>query len=135
MIQHEQAEQTALFVWAKGMEWKFPDLVLLHAIPNGGARPFHINDKGQRYSRAAQQLKASGVKPGVCDFFLPSSHGHYHGFYGEMKWGKNTVSDDQKAFIKAVVANGYYASPFWHWEHARDELTRYLKLPVLRLQP
>ena len=37
-IPTEAQEQTALFQWAKMQSGKYPELALLHAIPNGGSR-------------------------------------------------------------------------------------------------
>ena len=53
----ESQEQKALFQWAGLAEQKYPELKLLHHIPNGGIRDI----------RTAANLKKEGVKRGVPD--------------------------------------------------------------------
>ncbi len=55
----ESVEQINLFRWAVLHERAYPELILLHHIPNGGLRN----------KTTAKRLKAEGVKPGVPDIF------------------------------------------------------------------
>ena len=89
----EAQEQATLFEWAHRMEGRFPELALLHAIPNGGSRnPLE-----------AVHLKQQGVKPGIPDIFLPVASGPYHGLYIEMKRRKGgRVSVEQKKMLLAL---------------------------------
>ena len=57
----ENQEQAALFEWAEAASGKYPELRLLHAIPNGGLRD----------GRTAAVLQRTGVKSGVPDIHLP----------------------------------------------------------------
>ena len=117
-IPTEAQEQTALFQWAKLMEKKWPELQLLHAIPNGGSRnPIE-----------ARHLKEQGVKPGIPDVFLPVARGGYHGLYIEMKRRKGgRVSVEQKKMILALRDQGFRAEVCEGWEKARDVITEYMK--------
>lgn len=71
--------------------------MLLFAIPNGGSRN----------PMEAARLKAEGVTSGVSDLFLSVPRNGYHGLYIEMKFGKNTMSENQNKFRKAVTEQGY----------------------------
>ena len=114
---HEHVEQVQLFRWAAWQSGKYPELNLMHAIPNGG----------QRNSKTAADLKAEGVKAGVCDIFLPVSRCGKHGLYIEMKRIKGgRLSLKQKEFIAEVKAQGYAAVVCYGFEQARDVLLSYL---------
>ncbi len=65
----ESAQQVALFCWASKPQTReqYPGLRWLHHIPNGGAR----GDSARSAAIVGARLKAEGVKPGVCDLFLP----------------------------------------------------------------
>ena len=65
----EHAEQVALFKWAEFAAARWPELTLMHAIPNGG----------HRNKITAARLKAEGVRAGVPDICLPVARGGWHG--------------------------------------------------------
>lgn len=46
------------------------------------------------------------MKNGVSDVCLPLARGIYHGFYIEMKYGKNKLTDEQFLFLKGVKSKG-----------------------------
>ena len=116
-IPTEHQEQCALFEWAAWMESRWPELRLLHAIPNGGKRDI----------RTAAMLKAEGVKPGVPDICLPVPRGDCHGLYIELKRRKGgTVSKEQQAWIAALMEQKYCCAVCHGWEAARDEILRYM---------
>lgn len=116
-IPTEAQEQTTLFQWAGMMAGKWPEMRLLHAIPNGGSRnPIE-----------ARHLKEQGVKSGIPDLFLPCARGGWHGLYIEMKRRKGgRVSDEQREMIKALTAQGYRAEVCKGWEDAARIITEYL---------
>jgi hypothetical protein len=68
-----------------------------HSIPNGENRD----------TVTAARLKATGVKSGVADTFLPEPCGAYHGLYVELKTPTGRLSENQKEFIAAMRARGY----------------------------
>ena len=75
----------------------FPEVQLLHAIPNGGFRGM----------KAGRDLKAEGVLPGIPDLFLPVARDGYHGLYIELKNAKGRVKDDQWEIMQQLYAGGY----------------------------
>jgi len=100
MIPTESEEQKALFQWAKLSEGRYPELKLMHHIPNGG----------HRNKVVAVKLAAEGVKRGVPDICLPVARNEYHGLYIELKRTKGgSVSAEQKAWIATLKEQGYLA--------------------------
>ena len=113
----EEQEQAAVFEWVSLMQKQFPELALLHHIPNGG----------DRHPAVAAKLKAQGVKAGVPDLCLPVARGGFHGLYIELKRRKGgRVSDDQQAWIGELSAQGYRAEVCHGAEEACDLLYQYL---------
>lgn len=113
----EEQEQEALFDWADRMLHKYPTLGWMHSIPNGG----------KRSKATAARLKATGVKKGVSDVFLPCAVGGYHGLYVEMKRRRNAViSREQRAFAGDMSRQGYLVKFCYGWEDARVEIEAYL---------
>ena len=119
----EDGHQAALFCWAvlDGIK-SYPDLKWLFAIPNGGVR-----DK-----ITANKLKATGVKAGVPDIFLPIRRNHFAGLFIELKRpatsGKKQgrLSNEQKEWREALLSQGYGVYVAYGWEDARDTLLAYL---------
>ena len=113
----EAQEQTAVFNWAAVMVRRWPELRLLHHIPNGGSRN----------AREARNLKAQGVKPGIQDICLPVARRGYHGLYIEMKRRKGgRISEDQGTVLGLLREQGYCA---WVCKGANDAIeliTEYL---------
>ena len=112
----ESQEQCALIEWAEIQSRTYPELQLLHHIPNGGKRNI----------ATAARLKKEGVKAGVPDLCLPVPRGGWHGLYIEMKAPKGTVSERQKWWIEALRKQGYCAVVRYGWEAAKDTIIRYL---------
>ena len=112
----EHDEQAALFEWAAVRQGVYPELELMHAIPNGGKR-----DKA-----VAGKLRAEGVKAGVPDVCLPVPSGPYHGLYIEMKYGDNQPTPEQRRFIMALRGQGYQVVIANGWEIASGEILNYL---------
>ena len=113
----EAQEQTAVFNWAAVMARKWPELRLLHHIPNGGSRN----------AREAHNLRMQGVKAGIPDIFLPVARGGWHGLYIEMKRRKGgRLSDEQAAMLEALREQGYCAWVCKGANDAIDLITEYL---------
>ena len=118
IIPTEHQEQAALFEWAAFQECVWPELRLLHAIPNGGKR-----DKV-----TAARLKAEGVKPGVPDVCLPVPRGDKHGLYIEMKRRRGgSVSADQLKWLENLMRQGYECHVCRGCEEARITIMEYLR--------
>ena len=116
--QYEEAEQIAVFTWARYQECVHPELKWLFHVPNGGAR--------DRVTGA--KLKAAGVKPGVPDICLPVARGGYHGLYIELKYGKNTTSESQKEWLTHLEAAGYKAQVCYGRDEAVQAIKDYLEV-------
>ena len=116
MRQDEHQEQVTLFAWARLVESRYPELALLFAVPNGGARNVVTG----------QRLKQEGVKRGVPDVWLPVARGGYHGLVIELKAGRGQPSAEQKAWLKALAAQGWLARVCVGCESARELLVQYL---------
>ncbi len=120
----ESREQITLFEWAILQECKYPELELLHHIPNGG----------KRAKTTAIRLKMEGVKPGVPDVMLPVPRGIYHGLYIELKAGKNKTTEKQDKWLSNLKQQGYYTAVCYGWESASEVLLKYLSLPRVNFE-
>jgi hypothetical protein len=134
-IGSEDAEQQALIMWVNMASFAgidaandeksyyskptinkpIKELSLLFAIPNGGLRN-HVT---------ANRLKATGVKKGVPDLFLPLARS-YHGLFIEMKKKGGIVSKEQKEWQKELTKQNYRAIICRGWVEARNETIKYL---------
>lgn len=124
----EHDEQCVFFDWVLRASGAYPDLCLLHAIPNGEARPWKVSRKGKRYSPAAQRLVMEGVRRGVPDIHLPVSRGPYIGLWIEMKFGKNTLTDDQAWWLEELKKQRHYTAVCHSAEEAIAVTINYLTL-------
>ncbi len=127
----------------QGYDPSVPEIGWLHAIPNGGLR-----DK-----KTAGQMKAEGVKRGICDIFLPlpfpgpvnGRPGYvYAGLYVEMKRAATmkagvrkaqiidraagTTSEEQNDFVAYARRVGYAVSVCFDWQSAAKEIQRYIEM-------
>jgi hypothetical protein len=98
-------------------ERKWPELKLLHAIPNGGYR--HV--------ATAVALKKEGVKRGVPDLDLPVARGGYHGLRIEMKVGKNRPTKEQRWWLKELTRHGYLCCVCYSAAEAWRCISEYLQ--------
>ena len=113
----EHFEQVALFQWCEWNRQKYPDLDLLFAIPNGGARN----------KSTAGMLKAEGVKAGVPDMLLPVPARGMCGLFIEMKVLPNRPSKEQEKWIEALRNKGYRVAVCYSWLEAVEQIRQYLK--------
>lgn len=115
----EEVEQIQLFRWTENWASTTPELLLLHAIPNGGLRS----------KSEAARMKAAGVKAGVPDLFLPVAKNGCHGLYIELKRQKGgRVSPDQVAWMETLQKQGYCCALARGWEMAAEVICDYLGL-------
>ncbi len=112
----EHRIQAGLFKWAKLASARHPELALLFAIPNGGARD----------PITGAMLKAEGVKRGVPDLCLPAAAGPFHGLFLEMKTASGRLSPEQQQWQQQLRAQGYACATAHGLEQAIDTLTSYL---------
>lgn len=116
MKHQESQEQQNLFEWSKLSQSKYPELSLLHAIPNAGKRNIV---QGAR-------MKREGMLAGVSDVMLPVARNGFHGLYIELKAGKGKASDSQKWWIAETTKQGYYSTVCFGWIEAKGVLEGYL---------
>ena len=113
----EEQEQAAIFEWVRIMQNQYPELSLLHHIPNGGYRA----------PATAAKLKAQGVKAGVPDLCLPVARGGWHGLYIELKRRQGgKLSPNQTDWLAELEYQGYRAVVAHGAEAACDIILRYL---------
>lgn len=110
----EAQEQATVIEWALYNQNRYPELKLLHHIPNGGRRD----------ARTGAMMKRQGVKAGVPDLHLPVSRGKYHSLYIEMKTDKGRPTETQKEWLDALNAEGNMAVIC----HSADEAIAVIKL-------
>lgn len=115
----EAQHQTNVFNWALLHMDQWPELALLHHIPNGGSRD----------AIEGRHLKQQGTKAGVPDMHLPVARGPYHSLYIELKTEKGRASEVQKWWIEHLNAQGNFAQVCHGWESAVRVLEWYLSLP------
>ena len=113
----EATEQAAIIEWAAYNQGIYPELKLLHHIPNGGRRD----------ARTGAMMKRQGVKAGVPDLHLPVSRGKYHSLYIEMKTDKGRPTETQKEWLDALNAEGNMAVICHSAEEAIAVIKLYLK--------
>lgn len=114
----EHDEQCALFAWADMAQGEHPELAMLFAIPNGGAR----------HPAVAAQLKAEGVKAGVPDIMLAVARGRWHGLFVELKRAdrSNHATSAQRAWIEMLRRYGYSAVVVYGAAQAQQAIIAYL---------
>ncbi len=114
----EAQHQALLIKWTQlpSIREQYPELKLLHHIPNGGKRD----------SIEAKHLKIQGVKSGVPDLCLPVARKNYHGLYIELKTETGRPSDNQKWWIEQLNGQRYKAVICHGWEEAKQCLINYL---------
>lgn len=130
----EDEEQALLFSLAASNEWRYPELRLLFAIPNGGFR----------HKATAARMKKTGTVSGVPDVCLPVARtfiedtdpdsGGYmngvtkHALYLELKRTKGgRVSTDQTQWLKDLREAGNAAVVCRGGQAAFEALVNYLE--------
>ena len=113
----ERDEQELLFEWAEYAACKYPEVALLHHIPNGG----------RRNAREAHNLRLQGVRAGVPDICLPVPRGGYGALYIELKRKRGgRVSEQQRVWIDALNRAGNKAVVCCGFDEAKKAIEDYL---------
>lgn len=118
----EDAEQAAVFAWIREQinegRQGYEDLEWAFAIPNGGSR----GSTKDHAMAVGARLKATGVKAGVSDIFLPIPAHNLCGLFIEMKKDKlnggGSVSPKQQEFGTWVQTKGYGFCVCYGWVEA-----------------
>lgn len=93
----EHNHQVAVFQWAWMARQKYPELSMLVAIPNGGARDI----------RTGASMKREGVKRGFPDMMLCVSRNGYHGLFIELKASGGKLKPEQLEWHARLRNQGY----------------------------
>lgn len=117
----EDDEQALVIQWARMHEFKYPALRYLFHVPNGGKRD----------AREAARLQAQGVIAGVADLVLPYPSREYHGLFIELKAEGGKLSENQRAFLQAMVSRGYCAQVAVGSKAAIELIEWYLQIPKI----
>lgn len=118
MRDEEHRLQVGLFAWAEWARLDWPELGLLFAVPNGGARDVVTG----------KRLKDEGVRRGVPDVWLPVARGGFHGLVIELKAGeRGRVSKEQGWWLERLGEQGYRAVVARSWEEATGLIVGYLE--------
>ena len=113
----EEIVQQQVIEWVNYQIGKYPELALLHHVPNGMFR----------HKATAAKLKRLGVKAGVPDLSLPVSRGGFHGLWIELKREKGgTVSTAQSEWIAALIEQGYRVGVCNGFDAAKALIERYM---------
>ena len=112
----EDAEQETLIQWARLCSGRWPELKLLHHIPNGGSRD----------RKEAAKFKRMGVLAGVSDLHLPVARAGYHSLYIEMKYEDGRITKSQREFLQAAAAEGNYCVVCFSAADAIETIDKYM---------
>jgi hypothetical protein len=119
----EHYEQVAVIDWCFHNTYRYPELDLIFAVPNGA-----MLGGGKVGAMRMKYLKAEGLRPGVCDLMLPVPRGIYHGAFFEIKTLTGKVSENQEQFIKSVEELGYFAPVCWGADDAINNIQYYMEI-------
>lgn len=113
----EDVEQQAVIQWARMSSGRYPELALLHHIPNGG----------NRNAREGAKLKRMGVLAGVPDLHLPVARGRYHSLYIEMKFDDGRLLKSQREFLTAAAGLQNYCVVCYSAADAIEAIQTYIE--------
>jgi hypothetical protein len=120
----ENEIQASFFYFCDVWLNKYPELELLHSIPNGSHK-----------SRSAQKIhKMTGLKSGVPDVCLPVARCGFNGFYIEFKSAKGRLSLTQKWWHQKLADQGYLVTTCHSVEDAINITLAYVSGKKTRLQ-
>ncbi len=92
------------------------------AIPNG----MWVNGGRNKFAYLKKRT-AEGVKKGVPDLFIALPNKHFAGLFIEMKYGKNTLSEEQAEWLRILTKQGYKAVCCYGYKEAIKEIENYIK--------
>lgn len=113
----ESSEAKTFWAWAQ-----YHNIARDHlfAVPNGGSR--NVIE--------AKNMKATGVKQGIADYFMAYPHGGKHGLFLELKRRDKSVSRltvEQAAWLAQCERRGYHTSVAYGADEAIKAVEDYLK--------
>lgn len=93
-----------------------------------GVPIFHIVNEGKRTPWSGAKLVRAGLRKGVPDLFIPKACGAYHGLFIEMKYGRNTLTDDQTLWLGLLSRQGYATKVAYSADIAIAAIKKYYRL-------
>lgn len=123
-VPREHMAQVEVFRWAADPAnlARWPELALLHAIPNAGG---YRGGFKANVARVAW-MKAEGVKPGVPDIHLPVGRAGWFSLYIEMKAEDGTLTEEQREWSRRLRACHHCAVVAVGADEAINHIMRYL---------
>ncbi|MBV8772222.1 MAG: VRR-NUC domain-containing protein [Deltaproteobacteria bacterium] len=119
-VPSEMSEQRLVVEWARLLEWKYPELKLLHSTLNGVRLPIGL----------AVKAKRAGNKSGCPDLYLDVARGGFFGLRLEMKRRANArLSAEQEWWLDALREQGYRCEVPRGADDAIGIIAEYLALP------
>jgi hypothetical protein len=128
--------QVSLFDWRDKVGIReYPELELLHAIPNASPANKLLRAKGGKDAMiVAAYMKAEGLLKGFPDVCLPVSRGTYHALYLELKAPGGALSPEQSHIHELLRGEGSLVEVVkGKWEAGATMILRYLRLPRFKL--
>lgn len=122
VIKSNESEQQQKFIAWVNLYKNLPEYKCLKLL-------YHPANEGKRSHYTGKKLKDEGLLAGVVDICLPASRGRFHGLYIEMKYGKNKLTQEQRAFLKGVKEEGYATGLCYSADEAIALVKKYLLLP------
>ena len=113
----EHEIQSRFVAECRSLESQYPELELLHSIPNGAFIPF---------PKQRRILLEEGMLSGVPDMFLPVARRNCHGWYCEFKKPGGGISRAQQDIGIMLVRQGYYVAVHTDWRTALAAVKEYL---------
>lgn len=115
----EHDEQSTVVQWWNNAcgTYGLPPFALF-AVPNGA----HL---ASGYIGAGR-LKREGMRSGMLDLVLAAPRDQFHGFFLEMKYGKNRPSDEQIKVKDYLQGAGYMTGVYWSADSAIAAIKDYL---------
>lgn len=113
----EEKEQIMLFQWAEIAVLNYPELELMYHVPN----------EGKRSKITGSRFKHMGLKSGVPDIILPVAHGGYIGLAVEMKYGRGTLTENQRKWLDLMKRNGHMTAVCYSFDEAKKVIVDYLR--------
>lgn len=132
----EHNTQVALFDWRAMRLNRWPEIALLHAIPNGASlkKSVRRTQVGTNvvYSAEGESLRREGMTKGIPDVAWPVPRGGHHGLYIEHKANtegkKRTTSTEQRTIIALLIEQGYLVVVSYDVTTSIDVIERYWAL-------
>ena len=92
-----------------------------------GITIIHIPNEGKRSYYAGRELVAAGLAKGFPDLLILEARGGFHGMAIEMKYGKNTLTEEQKYWLRLLKDKGWAVHVSYSYENAVDKITQYMQ--------